>query len=115
MKAFLLIFRRDAVTVSEEKRSPAEMEQMMKYWMDWIGGIAAQGKLLDPGNRLAVEGKVLKPNNIIVDGPYVEVKESIGGYIAVKADSLEEALELSKGCPILNVNGNVEIREIIKM
>ena len=80
--------------------------------MDWIGGIAAQNKLTDRGNRLFPSGKVLKAGNVITDGPYTEIKESIVGYSIVKADSIEEATELAKGCPALKSGGNVEIREI---
>jgi len=93
--------------------SPEEMQAMTKKWMDWVGNIAAQNKLTDRGNRLVNnQGKVLKPNNLVTDGPYVEIKESIGGYSIVKAKSLDEAVELAKGCPILSLGGNVEVREI---
>jgi hypothetical protein len=64
---------------------------------------------------LNASGKVVKPNNVIADGPYMEIKESIGGYSIVKAESLEEAVELAKGCPILTAGGNVEVREIDAM
>jgi len=73
---------------------------------------AAQNKLTDRGNRLVPSGKVLKSENIIADGPYTEIKESIVGYSIVKAGSVEEATELAKGCPILAIGGNVEVREI---
>jgi len=93
--------------------SPEEMQALTKKWMDWVGSIAAQNKLGDRGNRLvANQGKVVKPNNLVTDGPYVEIKESIGGYSLVKAKSLDEAAELAKGCPILSLGGNVEVREI---
>lgn len=88
---------------------------MTKKWMDWIGGIAAQDKLIDRGNRLDSAGKVVRPNQVVTDGPYTEIKELIGGYSLVKADSLEEAAELAKGCPVLALGGNVEVREINKM
>ena len=80
-----------------------------------MGSIAAQNKLVNSGNRLSAEGKVVKPGSLVTDGPYVEIKEAIGGYIIVRADSLEEAAEISKGCPILKLGGNVEIRTIIPM
>jgi hypothetical protein len=93
--------------------SPEEMQALTKKWMDWVGNIAAQNKLTERGNRLVNnQGKVLKGNNLVTDGPYVEIKESIGGYSIVKANSLDEAIELAKGCPILNLGGNVEVREI---
>jgi hypothetical protein len=89
------------------------MQALTKKWMDWVGSIAAQNKLGDRGNRLVSnQGKVVKPNNLVTDGPYVEIKESIGGYSLVKANSLDEAAELAKGCPILSLGGNVEVREI---
>ena len=110
MKEFLLVFRADYKTMP--KASPEEMQANTQKWMNWVAGIAAQGKLVDRGNRLVNTGNVLKSDGIISDGPYTEIKESILGYSLVKADSLEEATELAKGCPILSFGGNVEIREI---
>jgi hypothetical protein len=111
MKDFLFLFRMNGAPAG----SPDEMQAMTKRWMDWIGGIAAQNKLTDRGNRLFSSGKVVKPGNVITDGPYTEIKESIGGYSIVKANSLEEATELAKGCPGLTVGGSVEVREIREM
>ena len=88
---------------------------MMKPWQDWLGNIAAQNKLVSPGNRLANEGYVVKPGDVITNGPYVEVKEAVGGYTIIKAESLEEATETSKGCPVLVNGGSVEIRAIAPM
>jgi hypothetical protein len=110
MKEFLLVYRLDLKTIP--KASPEEMQASVQKWMNWITGIAAQGKLGDRGNRLLSTGKVLKGDGIISDGPYTEIKESILGYSIVKADSLEEATELANGCPVLFIGGNVEIREI---
>ena len=80
-----------------------------------MGSIAAQNKLASPGNRLGFDAKVLKPNDVITDGPYVEMKEMVSGYIIVKTDTIEEAAELAKGCPVLKVGGSVEVRSIIPM
>lgn len=114
MKEFLLIFRNERDS-NQTPASPEQMQAMMKPWQDWMGGLAAQNKLADSGNRLETDGKVVKPGNIITNGPYVEIKESIGGYIIVKAESLEEAAALSKECPILFNGGNVEVRAIVPM
>lgn len=114
MKEFLLVFRREAVS-KESQMSPEQMQAMMKPWQDWMGGLAAQNKLVDPGNRLDSDGKVVKQNNVITNGPYVETKEAIGGYIIIRANSLDEAAELSKDCPILSVGGNVEVRTLVPM
>ncbi|MEO5996112.1 MAG: YciI family protein [Chitinophagaceae bacterium] len=114
MKEFLLVFRTDSVD-TEVYQSPEQMQAWMKHWQDWMGGLAAQDKLVSSGNRLAKEGRVLKPDNVITNGPYVETKEAIGGYIIIKANSLDEAAELSKGCPVFTVKGNVEVRAIVPM
>lgn len=113
MKDFLFIFRGPYATMPQA--SPEEMQAMMKKWMDWIGGIAAQNKLIDRGNRLTNTGKVLHGDSMITDGPYSDTKELIGGYTLVKAASLDEAAELAKGCPVFIVGGNVEVREINPM
>lgn len=109
MNQYLLLFRRDV----EFQLSPEQLQKMTKPWMDWMGSIAAQNKLGERGNRLDWNGKVVKPNNVVTNGPYVEMKEAIGGYTMVKANSLDEAVELAKGCPILTVGGNVEVRPIV--
>jgi hypothetical protein len=114
MDEFLLVFRRSAMS-EEPQPSPEELQAMMKPWQDWIGNIAAQNKLVDSGNRLASDGRVVKSDNVITNGPYVEMKEAIGGYIIVRAESIDEAAELSKDCPILKMDGNVEIRTIVPM
>ncbi len=64
------------------------------------------------GQRLSPAGKVVRTNGVITDGPYTEIKETLISYCTIKAESMEEAAELAKGCPILTVGGNVEIREI---
>lgn len=113
MKDFLFVFRNDYKSL--QPSSPEEMQAEMKKWMDWIGGIAAQNKLVTAGNRLGSAGKVVKANNVITDGPYTEIKELIGGYTIVKAATYEEATEMAKGCPILAYGGNVEVRDIVPM
>ena len=114
MKDFLFVFRTDFSKMP--KGSPEEMQALAKRWMDWFGSVAAQNKLSDRGNRLIPgAGKVVKPNNVVTDGPYMEIKEAVGGYAIVKANSYEDAAEIAKGCPVLNVGGNVEVREIMVM
>lgn len=113
MKDFLFVFRNDPAVMAG--MSPEELQTSMKKWMDWIGGIAAQGNLVDRGNQLANEGNVVRPAKVVTDGPYIETKESVGGFIMVRAESLDEATEMAKGCPILSAGGNVEVRPIIRM
>jgi len=110
MKEFALLFRQPGYDHS--KGTPEIMEAIDKKWEDWISGIAAQGKI--PGNRirLAAEGKVLKAGGMITDGPFVEIKEKLGGFFIVRAESLEEATTLAHGCPAIDQGGSVEIRPV---
>ncbi|WP_298145747.1 YciI family protein [Flavobacterium sp.] len=112
MKEFMMIFGSE---INESfGPSPEQMQANIQKWMDWFGGIAAQGRIVN-ANRLSFEGKTLKSNNVISDGPYAEVKEIIGGYVVVKAANIDEAMKLAEGCPILDHGGHVEVRSIIPM
>jgi hypothetical protein len=87
-----------------------QKKKLQKKWHDWADSIAAQGKSVGNGTRLALEGKVLKAGGVITDGPFVEIREMLGSFTVVKADSLEEATTLAHGCPVLEFGGSVEIR-----
>jgi hypothetical protein len=113
MKEFLLLFRN--AQTSDTRPSPEQLQNISKPWQDWIGSIASQGKLSSIGNRLDFGGATVRPSNVVTDGPYAEIKEVLLGYTVVKTDSLEEAIELAKGCPVLIMGGNVEVRGIIEM
>lgn len=112
MSEFMMIFRHTPNL--EHQPTPEEIQESIKQWQDWIGGIAAQGKFVST-SRLGYEGKTLQPNKVVTDGPYAEIKEIIGGNIVVKASSLEEALQMAEGCPVLQYGGNVEIRNIMPL
>lgn len=114
MKEFLLVFRRDFVS-QDAQPSPEQLQAMMKPWQDWMGSLGAQNKLSNAGNRLASEGRVVKPSNVVTNGPYVEIKEAVGGYIIVKAKTIDEAAELAKGCPVITIGGSVEVRPVVAM
>ncbi len=111
MKEFLLLFRSEYEALPQ-RDDPEEWQAMAKKWQDWIGGIAAQNKWGAPGQQLSPGGKVVRTNGVITDGPYTEIKETLISYCTIKAESLEEATELAKDCPILTVGGTVEVREI---
>lgn len=111
MKEFALIFR--LKSISDFKPSPEQIQERM----NWLGGIAAQNKLADKGNTLLpIQGsaKTVRPDNVVTDGPYTEIKEFISGYVVVKAESIEEAVDMAKGNPIFKIGGNIEVREVLK-
>ncbi len=115
MDEFILIFRHED---GEKKASPEQVQAWMKQTMDWIGGIAAQNKYVS-GTGLPFEDARVIANkgskSVVTNGPFGDIKETIGGFIIVKAESVEEAVEFAKGSPVLQGEGNsVEVRKIAK-
>jgi hypothetical protein len=114
MDEYIVIMRLDLLTQGAQP-SPEQLEGYMKQYHDWVGGIAAQNKF-SGGKGLSVEGKVLHADEVITDGPYAETKESVAGFIIIRAGSFEEAVEMAQACPILKGEGNtVEVRKIISV
>jgi hypothetical protein len=112
MKEFILIFRHENAA---GKVSPEQMQEWMKQQMAWAAGIAEQNKLVGGNGLLFENAKVVHHNKIVTNGPFGDIKETLGGYVIVKAESADEAAEFAKGTPILSGAGNtVEVREIIK-
>lgn len=112
MEEYLILMRLDLLT-KEAQPSPEQLQVYMKMYNDWVGGIAAQDKFVG-GKGLSTEGKVIKPNNVITDGPFVEIKESLAGFIIIKATNFDDALAIAKECPILKGEGNsVEVRKVV--
>jgi len=113
MKDFMLVFR--GPSYEELNYTPEQSQAAMQKWMDWIGKLSAQGRYVG-GNPLVPDGKMVKGKKpVITDGPFAEGKEAVGGYIIVKADSLKEASEMALGFPDFELEGTVEVREIIPM
>ncbi len=111
MDEYLILMRLDLLTKSAQP-SPEQMQVYMQQYQDWVAGIVAAQQFVG-GKGLATEGRVIKPQGVITDGPYAEIKESLAGFIIVKAHNLDEATALAKKCPILNGEGNsVEVRKI---
>ena len=94
--------------------SPEEQQKHMQEWRDWMQTLAEKGQLID-GLPLHGDGKqVSKNGTVITDGPFAEGAEMVGGYLMVKAKNLDEATEMSKGCPMLRFEeGHIEIRPIL--
>jgi len=107
---FLLLFRHP---VEGPDPTPEEMQVIFGKWVAWMKGMKAQGDFVG-ADRLDDGGKVLRgPRGAtITDGPFVESKEVVGGYVIVAADNLAKAIELAKGCPGLDGGTIVEVRPI---
>ena len=115
MEQYALIMRHeDGAKIA----SPEQMQAWMKQTMDWIGGIAAQNKFVSGTGLPFDSARVVTTKNskaVVTNGPFGDIKETIGGLIIVKADSFDEAVEFAKGCPVLQGEGNsLEVRKIAK-
>jgi hypothetical protein len=112
MYEFILIFSHED---GKKVGSPEQIITWMNQTRDWISGIALQNKFIDGIGLPFEDARVVKPGNIVTNGPFGKIKETIGGCIIVKADSVEEAVEFAKGCPVLQGEGNsVEVRKIVR-
>jgi hypothetical protein len=78
--------------------------------------LADTGHLKDRGQPLERIGKLVQgKQTTVTDGPFAETKDVIGGYTLIEARDLDQAVELSKGCPIVQREGTVEVRPVIKL
>jgi len=91
--------------------SPEEMQAGMKAWMDWVKNGTDEGWLLDPGSGLG-GGAVVEADLTVIDGPFAESKELVGGYSVVEASDLAEACEYAKQTMKIAGGGRIEVREI---
>lgn len=112
MENYILLFRQPDYDYRETSKE--KMQEIFKKWQDWVNGIEAQDKFVSHGQRLTMEGKVLRPGGVITDGPFVEIKEKLGGFILIKAENMDDATTLAHGCPALDTGGSVEIRQLFE-
>lgn len=113
MEKFMYLFRGGDAEMAV--LSPEGLQEHMQKWVSWMQGLAEKGNFV-AGEPLAREGKQVNgTNKVVSDGPFVEVKEMVGGYLIIYAKNIDDAVELSKACPILEFNGKIEIRGINKL
>src|SRR5690349_10407261 len=100
----------------EAGRSPERLQQSIQRWMAWFKELAEKGHVKNQGHPLERSGKVVRGSQkSVIDGPFAEAKDVIGGYSLIEAKDLEQAVELSKGCPILDMEGVVEVRPVMQI
>ena len=95
--------------------SPEEMQQVATKWMAWFDRLSKQGRALS-GRPLLPEGKLVSGKSAnVVDGPFAESKETIGGYFLLEVESLDEAVAIAQECPGLAYGSVVEVRPVADM
>lgn len=113
MEKFMLIFQGE---VPDGTSSPEQMQAQMGKWMAWIDKLAKQGRY-ESGEPLVPGGKLVSGNrgSHVIDGPYTEGKEIVGGYFIIKANDMDEAVAIAKESPDLEMGGKVQVRQVMKM
>lgn len=115
MTKYMFLFRGGDAARPDQKTSPDESQAHMMKWRTWMESLGKAGKLIS-GEPLQKGGRVLTGRTKkVTDGPFIEGREVVGGYLLVTAANLDEATELSRGCPIFEHDGSVEVREVQKM
>jgi hypothetical protein len=110
--AYMLIFR-ETSSETYKAMSPEQRQNLLQKWNDWYDGLAAQGKL-SHGHPLEPSGRVVSGirGDRVLDGPYAEGIEAIGGFFFLTVDSLDEAVAIAKLCPSLPHGIIVEVRPV---
>jgi hypothetical protein len=113
MSEFIYLYRSGDLY---RERSPEEMQQNMQKWAKWMKQLADMGHLKDRGHPLERTGKLVNgKSRAVTDGVFTEAKDVINGFTLITARDLGQAVELSSGCPVLDVGGVVEVRPIMQM
>jgi hypothetical protein len=113
MSEFVFLFRTNEAEQHEAMGTPERAQRSMQAWLAWIRDLEAKGHLKNPGQPLDRAGRVIRgKTKVITDGPYIEAKDLVLGFIIVEARDLTEAAGLAAGCPMLAGDGSVEIRPV---
>ncbi len=114
MPQYILFFHHPSGTLP-----PEQLQQMMEKFGRWTDSIRKQGKFVGSVGLRTDSARLVRTQNgsIVVDGPFAETKETIGGYITVNAANYDEAEKIAKDCPGLLASPDglfsVEVREIV--
>jgi hypothetical protein len=113
MEKFMLLFRGSDVYLPGQP--PEALEALKQKMFDWVVDLNKKGAHV-ASEPLQPTGKhVGGAKKIVTDAPFGQAKEIIGGSTIVLAEDINEAVELAKGCPILESNANIEVRPIQKV
>ena len=107
---YLCIYRSAPGATSQNKPSPAQMQEMFASFNGWKEKFKAN--ILDIGSKLKASGKVVTAAGI-TDGPFAEAKEIVAGFMIIAADDYDGAVAVVKAMPTMQMPGAcVEIREM---
>ncbi|HTX22043.1 MAG TPA: YciI family protein [Candidatus Aquilonibacter sp.] len=106
---YMLIFRGNEW---HKGLSPEEMQNISDQWMAWFKRLMDEGKAI-AGNPLEPKGKIVSgKSGHVVDGPFAESKEAVGGYFLLVVRDLDEAVTIARQCPGLPYGAKIEVRPV---
>jgi len=108
---FVYLFRATEAARDAAMGTPARAQRSLERYLAWIRELQAGGHLAHPGQPLEPIGTVVRKDEVVTDGPYVEAKDIVLGFIVVEARDLAHAIALTAGCPILD-DGSIEVRPV---
>jgi len=107
---YMLLYRTDEWY---NRLSHAELQKLMDQNKAWIETLTAQGKA-KPGRALERRGAIVSgaDGRFVTDGPFVESKEAIGGYLVLHVETMDEAIAIAQSSPGLAYGGSIEVRPV---
>ena len=113
MTKFLFVFR--SARDPHYKMTPEQQQQNHERWQKWLGDGKRSGWVVEPGDGLKQEGRMVDATLSVTDGPFADSKELVGGFTIMQAETLDAAAEIAKGCPMFQpggTGGTVEVRPL---
>lgn len=107
----MILIREDAAAMS--KMSETEVQADIKEYMEWVEEMGKTGNYIS-GDPLDPEGRYITKDAVRSDGPFIESKEAVTGYILVQATTIDQAVVIAKKCPVFKNGGAVEVRPVMK-
>jgi hypothetical protein len=111
MPNFLFVYRHTAESAAHQ--APEELQKRLEKWHAWIKDGLEKGWMANPGDGLGDDRRTVTAERIVMDGPFVEAKDIIGGFSVVRAASIDAAAEIARGCPCLGCGARVEVRPLL--
>src|ERR1017187_4668631 len=118
MKYMLLIHQGDTPTPQDpDAWARLSEDEQKRVYADYMAinetpGVTS-GLRMEPA-EMASTVQVKDGKTLITDGPFVEIKEALGGYLFFEADDLDAAIELAARIPAARMGGAVEVRPIVE-
>lgn len=113
MSEFVYLFRSTEESRRGAMGTPEAAQKSIETWLAWVAGLEAGGHLKERGKPIGPEGQVVRgKDRVVTDGPYVEAKDLVLGFMVIEARDLQQAIELAKGCPMLAGDSSVEVRPV---